>query len=99
MVLLICGMVAVTYLPRLLPFLLLQDQQLPAALRRYLHFLPPAALGALIVPGVFEAVPASPVASVAGALAALLSAWLSRSLVLSVLVAVAASFLALWVTG
>jgi branched-subunit amino acid transport protein len=46
-------MFVVTYSVRLLPFLSDRLDTLPSWMRRYLTFIPPAALGALIVPDVF----------------------------------------------
>ncbi|WCK55808.1 AzlD domain-containing protein [Aneurinibacillus sp. Ricciae_BoGa-3] len=52
MVFLVLGMAAVTYIPRMLPMVLLQDIQMPPFLNRFLGFIPFAALGALIFPGI-----------------------------------------------
>lgn len=53
--LLIFGMAAVTYLPRLAPFLFLNPDRWPRALRRGLERVPYAALGALIFPDILSA--------------------------------------------
>lgn len=47
------GMTVVTYLPRMAPMVLLRDIKLPAFIKTFLEFIPFAALGALIVPGIF----------------------------------------------
>ena len=52
MLMLIAGMGAVTYIPRMLPFLLLNDKKLPPFLEGVLKNIPYATLGALIFPGV-----------------------------------------------
>lgn len=52
---LILGMALVTAIPRVLPMLIDLERWLPPALVRSLGFVPPAALGALIVPGLFQA--------------------------------------------
>jgi branched-subunit amino acid transport protein len=49
----VMGMCLVTYIPRLIPLLLMQQIQLPAFLERFLRFIPFAALGALVFPQVF----------------------------------------------
>ena len=57
--LLIAGMAAVTYIPRLLPFLFLTGRPLPPVFKRFLAFIPATALGpdypggerSLVVPG------------------------------------------------
>ena len=54
---LILGMGIVTYLPRLLPMVLLKNLALPPYLQSFMKLIPYAALGALIVPGVFTSAP------------------------------------------
>ena len=51
-VLIILGMAAVTYFPRLVPALLLDRIRYPDWFRKWLKSIPYAALGALIFPGV-----------------------------------------------
>ncbi|MBE3590524.1 MAG: AzlD domain-containing protein [Firmicutes bacterium] len=77
----VLGMAAATYLPRALPTLWLARRaaQLPPALRRWLEMLPPAALGALVVPGILYVAPGRPWVGVAGGVAALVIAALTRS--------------------
>jgi branched-subunit amino acid transport protein len=48
--LLIFLMAAVTYLPRLLPILLLSRRTLPGAIQRWLSYVPVAVLAALLAP-------------------------------------------------
>ncbi|HJV46477.1 MAG TPA: AzlD domain-containing protein [Bacillota bacterium] len=67
--LLILGMGLVTYLPRLLPMVLLQNIKLNPFLNRFLGFIPFAALGALIFPGVLDSTgDSSSSSAIAGAL-------------------------------
>lgn len=47
----LCGMGAVTYLPRLLPALLLASRGLPQIVVRWLSFVPATVLAALLAPG------------------------------------------------
>ncbi|HHW09989.1 MAG TPA: AzlD domain-containing protein [Firmicutes bacterium] len=49
--LLIAGMTLVTFLPRVLPFLLLTGRQLPPAFSRWLSFIPVALMSALLCAG------------------------------------------------
>lgn len=92
--LLIVGvMTAVTYLPRLAPFYLLDRFQLPKSVQRILEQVPYAALGALVFPGVLNAYPGEPLLPLAGLGATLVIAWLRGGLILSVLGAVAAVYL------
>jgi branched-subunit amino acid transport protein len=53
MFLVIAGMALVTYLPRLLPFVLFEEVDYPAFLSKILENLRYAILGALIFPGLF----------------------------------------------
>jgi len=46
----ICGMLAVTYVPRMLPVVALASRNMPPALIRWLGFIPTAVLSALLVP-------------------------------------------------
>lgn len=51
---LILGMSFVTYIPRLLPALFLDQLQLPTWLQHWMKSIPYAALGALIFPGILQ---------------------------------------------
>ena len=90
---LVAGMTAVTYLPRLIPLLSLSERQLPPLVRRFLLFIPYTALGALIIPGAFQAIPGYPIAGLVGILASLVSAWVNRSLILAVAAGVLGTYL------
>jgi len=50
---LILGMMVVTYIPRMLPLVVLQNLTLPSFLQNVLKNVPYATLGALIIPAVF----------------------------------------------
>lgn len=80
---LIGGMAAVTYLPRLAPLLLLQTLKLPPFLVRFMKFIPYAALAALIFPGVLQST-ATPAAAVAGLVTAMVLAYFEVNLLLVV---------------
>lgn len=54
--LIIVGMMVVTYIPRLLPFFALDQEKIPPGVKRWLKWLPYAALGALIIPGGLQAI-------------------------------------------
>lgn len=89
--LIIAGMALVTYLPRMLPLVLLSDLELSPFWRRFLHFIPPAALTALTFPSIMTATESSAIA-LAGGLVALISAWFKVNLLLTVLAAISAVF-------
>ncbi|NTV89134.1 MAG: AzlD domain-containing protein [Clostridiales bacterium] len=90
---LILGMLAVTYLPRVIPLLMINERPLPPFLKRFLVFIPYTALSALIVRGIMQASPEMRLASFIGIGVAALSSWLKGSLVLSVLLSILAVFL------
>lgn len=48
----VIGMLAVTYLARLIPMLVLSRLEIPAGFRRWLQFVPVAVLSALLVPNI-----------------------------------------------
>lgn len=50
--LILVGMAAVTYLPRLIPALFFSSRRLPVALERFLSFVPTAVLAALLAPSI-----------------------------------------------
>ena len=52
-ILLVLGMAAVTYLPRVLPLWLLSGRALHPAFMRWLEMVPPAVLAALLAPSLF----------------------------------------------
>lgn len=89
-------MAAVTYLPRLFPFLMITTK-LPNKLRRFLQFVPYTALGALIIPGVFSSVPGHPFAVIGGIAFAVLYSWFKSGIIIPVLGAIALTYLSLLV--
>lgn len=92
---LIAGMMAVTYLPRLMPLLLMTERPLHPYVKRFLLYIPYTALSALIIRGVLEAAPGMGLASVIGIAVAGLCSWFKGGLVLSVLISILAAFLVL----
>jgi branched-subunit amino acid transport protein len=86
--LLILGMAAVTYLPRLLPMAFLPRKKLPKRLRHFLSCIPFAALGALIIPDGLDAIPGEPLLSGLGLAAALITAFFFRSLLIPMIASV-----------
>ncbi len=49
-------MALVTYIPRMLPMYFVDIEKIPPRIRRFLYFIPYAALGALIFPGGLTAI-------------------------------------------
>lgn len=89
-------MLAVTYIPRLAPFYLVSNDSIPPVLKRFLSFIPYAALGALILPGSINAVSGRPEISVPALLVAAFVAWFNSNIIASVFLSVAAAFLMLY---
>jgi len=88
----IIGMALVTYIPRMFPLVILSDLELTAFWRRFLYYIPPAALSALIFPGILGATDSSITAVIGGIVAAIM-AYLKFNLLTIVLSAIAAVFL------
>lgn len=92
---LILGMMAATYIPRLVPFFMVSAENLPYTVRRFLQFIPYTALGALIVPGVFTATPDMPLAALLGAGFAAAYGWYKGGIIIPVLGSILITFIAL----
>lgn len=92
---LILGMTAVTYLPRLIPLIIVAERPLPEFWRRFLFCIPYTALGALIIPGVYRAIPEEPLAAILGVGAAAVCAWFQEGLVWPVLTSIGVAYLML----
>jgi len=88
----ILGMAAVTYTPRLLPFLLLTDKKIPKRLNRFLKCIPAAAIGALIIPGVVNASPDMPMAAISGMVFTLVYGLWKGGIIIPVLGSVAVTY-------
>ena len=92
---LIIGMLAVTYLPRLLPLLIMTQRPLNAKLKQFLCYIPYTALSALIAQGIISATSTLKFVTVISLAVAALCSWFKGGLVLSVLVSILAAFLIL----
>jgi len=93
--LLILGCAAINYSLRAVPFFTKTIKELPPYVKRCLDYMPIAALGALILPGIFTSFPQKPLAGVAGVAAAAIAAWFARGLVIPVFASIAATWLVL----
>lgn len=92
---LIIGMMIVTYLPRLLPWVVLSKRPLHPLARRFLLYIPYTALGALIVRGALEATSGMATATYIGVGVSALCSWFKGGLTLSVAVSIITVFLIL----
>ncbi|SCZ10099.1 AzlD domain-containing protein [Alkaliphilus peptidifermentans] len=96
---LIFGMALVTYIPRLLPFLIVSKSKLPDGLRQFLTFIPYTALGALIIPGVFNSIPELPLAAIMAILFATIYAWKKGGIIVPVLGSIGVAFAVLYLNN
>jgi branched-subunit amino acid transport protein len=90
---LIAGMFFVTFAPRLIPFLFARELNLPPWINKWLKFFPYAALGALIFPGILEAVPGKPALAAGAGILAAVCALFIRNITAIVVLAIAAVML------
>lgn len=80
----VLGMGAVTYIPRMLPIVLLNNIKLPPRVNSFLRFIPYAALSALVFPGVFHST-GSVESAASGTLAAFILSLLRMNIMVVVL--------------
>lgn len=90
--LLILGMTAVTYIPRMLPSILIDRMKFGPKMEKFLKLIPYTAMAALIFPGVIT-IDSNPLIGIAGGAAAFLLAWKKLPVMVCVLGAIAVDFL------
>jgi len=95
----IIGMMLVTFIPRCLPFLAFSRLNIPRSLKKFLRYIPPAALGALILPGAITAIPNYPLAAMVGITIAIVCSWFRGEISLTVLLSVIATLVSLCLFG
>ncbi|MCF6094392.1 AzlD domain-containing protein [Microaerobacter geothermalis] len=82
---LIFGMFAVTYIPRMLPMVIGSGIHFPHWLNQWLQYVPYAALGALIFPGILTVNPDKPWIGLLGGALSFLLAYIQKNIILVVL--------------
>ncbi|MGD6878706.1 AzlD domain-containing protein [Bacillus infantis] len=87
-IMMIIGMAAVTYIPRMLPFVLFRGKELPPFWQGVLRNVPYATLGALIFPGILF-IQEDIWYGLLGAAAAFLAAYLGANVIVVVLGSIA----------
>jgi len=92
-ILTIIGMTVVTYLPRLIPFLVMANKKVPARVDAFLKCIPVAAIGALIIPAIFNSTPDKPIAGIAGITFTLVFGLWKGGIIVPVLGSVAVTYL------
>lgn len=90
--LLILGMTVVTYLPRLIPFIALNDGKINKSVKKFLSYIPYTSLSILIIRGIMTAGNGMKIATIAGIGIAGVLSYIKGNLVLSVLVGILLSF-------
>ena len=90
--LLFAGMMLVTYVPRLLPFVLIDKMHFSPRAERFLRLIPYTAMAALIFPGVLSVDPERPWVGLAGAAAAAVLGLRRLPAIAGVLAAIAVVF-------
>ena len=96
---LILGMAAVTYVPRLMPFLMMTNKRIPGRMDAFLKCIPMAAIGALIIPGVFSITPDMPLAAASGMVFTMIIGLWRGGIIIPVLGSVAVTCLILFFAG
>lgn len=93
---LVLGMAAVTYGPRLIPFFLMSNREVPKRMDAFLKCIPAAAIGALIIPGVFSATPDMPMAAISGMAFTMIFGLWKGGIIIPVLGSVAVTYFVLF---
>lgn len=91
-IILILGMFVVTFIPRVLPMLLIKGLKFPPIVEQWLSYIPYAALGALIFPGVLTVNGEYPWVGLVAAGAAFITAWWSNKILFALIAAVLTVF-------
>lgn len=89
---LVIGMALVTYIPRMLPITFLGEMSLPPRFKLFLEYIPYAALGALIFPGVINST-GDTASAIGGVLTAIIAAWFKLNLLLVLIISVITVYL------
>ena len=90
-IIMVLGMAVFTYLPRMIPMVVLPGLKLPAFWERFLNFVPVAVLSALIFPGILYSTD-SFLTTLLGGIVAVLLAWKKFNLMFVVLGSIGAAF-------
>lgn len=92
---LIVGMAIVTFLPRLIPMMILKDRPIDPKLEQFLIYIPFTSLSILIIRGIMESSSEIFLATVVGIGVAGIVSWIKENLVLSVLAGILGSLIML----
>lgn len=92
---LILGMALVTYIPRLIPLILLKKSSQSKRLMLFLTFIPYTSLSILIIRGVINSTDAMKIPTILGIVTASFIAFIGDNLILSVLGGIVAAFISI----
>jgi branched-subunit amino acid transport protein len=84
------GMTVVTFLPRVMPIMLLSGRRLPPVVEHWLSLIAPAILSALLFPELLFARGATPVVPLLASVPTFFVAWRTKSLFKTVITGIAA---------
>lgn len=90
---LILGLAIVTFIPRVIPALLMDRMSFGPKTEKFLRLIPYTALAALIFPGVLSVDSSKPIIGIVGVLVAALLAWRKQPVMVCVPAAIAAVFI------
>lgn len=94
-VLLILISALATYTPRALPFFSKKLEILPTQMKKMLSYMPLAALGALVFPGIIVDFSQLPIAGLLGITVAALFAWFRKGMVLPIIGSISTAYVLL----
>ena len=89
-IILLCA--AANYLLRVTPFFTKIDN-IPQYFKRFLDYMPVAALGALIFPGIITSFPENPIAGISGVVAAAFVAWFVKGMIIPVIASIGVTWM------
>ncbi len=92
LLLIVIGMAAVTYIPRMLPLVALDTTKLPPALKTFLQFIPCAAISALLFPGILQST-GNIHSAISGSIVALILAYFGLNVIIVIFGGIAGVFL------
>lgn len=91
LVFLVFAMAFVTYVPRMIPLVILHNFKLPPKVKTFMELIPFAVLGALIIPGIFTSTN-NFMSSFSGFVIAVLLAYCNANVILVILGAIIISY-------
>ena len=93
--LLILGMMLVTYIPRVLPFYIFKKLNFSDQIKKSMSYIPYAALGAMIIPDGFTAIKGHPTISLLSLCVAVIISSIKENLFISVITSVIFAYICL----